>query len=273
MTSITRAERPASILFATGALLLFAAGAIAPAAEWRAMSAMAGMPTAGGGSVAMLWMPMHGESWISVGGAFVQMWSAMMIPMMLPAAAPALWEYRARVACGAAPQRPERAARNEASWLAATLGYAIVWCALGATLFPLGAIVVSVVRGSSMLASASPSLVALVIVAGGAVQFTAWKDRRLARCRHWGAQRAAPPAPQAAFADGARLARDCCSSCANWMLILLVVGMMDVTAMLSVTVAITLERVPGCTAWARRLTGGTAIAVGIVLLARIGIGG
>lgn len=232
------------------------------------MSSMHELPMPGGWSLSMLWLPMHGASWRSTALVFVRMWSVMMLPMMLPAAARALWEYRVSAPYRSARPLPTRVVHRELPWLAAVVGYAAVWCALGAAVFAAGATVVLLVRSAPRLANATPVLSAMLVVGCAAAQFTTWKGARLARCRHTRTLGVRPPSVARAVVDGVRLALDCCVSCANWMLILLVLGMMDPVAMVAVTAAITTERVPARGADARRVTGALAIAWGVVLLAR-----
>jgi hypothetical protein len=76
--------------------LLFAAGAAATIAGCASMPAMGGMPMPGGWTMSMAWMPMPGRTWPGAVAAFVGTWTAMMVAMMLPSVAPALWRYRSR---------------------------------------------------------------------------------------------------------------------------------------------------------------------------------
>jgi predicted metal-binding membrane protein len=102
--------------------------------------------------------------------------------------------------------------------------------------------------------------IGVIVMLAGALQFTAWKARHLACCRHSpvcaGSLR---PDIGTAWRHGIRLGMHCAHCCAGLTLILLVVGVMDLRAMAAVTVAITLERLaPAGQPVAR--------AIGIVLL-------
>jgi predicted metal-binding membrane protein len=65
-----------------------------------------------------------------------------------------------------------------------------------------------------------------------------------------------------------RLALHCGRCCGNLIAILLVLGVMDVTAMAAVTLAITAERVGPSGARAARVVGWASIAVGLLMIGR-----
>ena len=95
-----------------------------------------------------------------------------------------------------------------------------------------------------MVSHAEPLAAILAILIAGAFQFSAAKARALSCCRN------APTPMQAdmmtAWRHGLRLGLRCAACCANLMAILLVIGMMDLRAMIAVTAAITAERLmPG----------------------------
>jgi predicted metal-binding membrane protein len=109
---------------------------------------------------------------------------------------------------------------------------------------------------------------------GGALQFTAWKARRLASCREApGPSRNLPADAGAAFRHGLHLGLRCVACCANLTAILLVAGFMDLRAMAFVTVAITVKRlapaVPGLDpGGVARAVGAVVIGTGLILIAR-----
>lgn len=104
--------------------LLFVAGVTATACGCMAMADMPAMAMPGGWRMDMTWMRMRGQSMLAANAAFVAMWTPMMLAMMLPAIAPALWRYRTAVA---------DAGGARAGWLCAVagLGYFAVWAMLG----------------------------------------------------------------------------------------------------------------------------------------------
>lgn len=175
------------------------------------------------------WMPMPGQSWLEAEASFLLMWVAMMAVMMLPALLPILLRCR-----------PVRGAQLAA-------GYFAVWALLGAAIFPVG----TVLAGLHWPAAAT----GLVVLAGGALQVTGWKARRLAHCR-------TVPAGGNAWLHGLRLGLQCGCGCAGFTAILLAVGVMDPWVMAAVTAAITVERlVPA----AARVTGVLVLAAGIAM--------
>lgn len=274
MTSITRADGGARGFAAVALVVSFALVAHA-ASAWEPMPAMASMPgmtTPGGATHATLWLPTHRASWSGTARAFVTMWSVMMIPMMLPSALPSLWRLRAEFERRAGADAEHMRVRALAAVVLAAASYFAVWSALGAAIFPVGAVVAAIFRRDPSLVPAVPTLTGAAIVACGTIQFSAWKARRLAACRraHW--RRSGTPTPIVGLRYGARLGVDCILSCANWTALLIVVGMMEPAAMVAVTGAITAERLSAGGHYVRQVTGGIAVAVAIVLLVRALVG-
>jgi predicted metal-binding membrane protein len=126
-------------------------------------------------------------------------------------------------------------------WVSVSLGYLLVWTLLGAVVFPLGSIFTS--AGG------------WVVLVAGALQFTRWKRRHLDCCRE--------PLEGSGFRHGLRLGVHCVYCCAGLTAALLAIGVMDLRAMIVVTVAITVERVLPETA---RWIGAGLIALGAALL-------
>jgi predicted metal-binding membrane protein len=178
--------------------------------------------------------------------------AAMMVAMMLPSIAPALWRYHHHLRA----MHLSRAVRRT-SFLAA--GYACVRAMIGVAMFALSA------KLPPMPTSLSPA----IVLCAGLVQRSRWKAKRLLRCR-----RACMPAGLAStnaltvWRDGCRLGADCALSCAAPMAVLLAAGLMDTRAMLVITAVITAERVAPGGARIARLTGGLALIAGSVMCAR-----
>jgi predicted metal-binding membrane protein len=226
------------------------------------MMSMDGMPMPGGWTMSMAWMRMPGQTWAGAALSFVGMWTAMMVPMMLPSALPML--VRARRAFG-----PTGARRLGGLTAVVGAGYFAVWAACGAAVFPFGVALASLEMDRAPLARAVPVAVGVVVLAAGLLQRTAWKARQLACCRR-APHVDGPLSPDAATAwrCGLRLGAHCVACCLGQTAILLVAGVMDLWVMVAVTVAITAERLaPAGTSVARALGLGTA-AVGLVLVAR-----
>jgi len=165
--------------------------------------------------------------------AFLGMWAAMMVPMMLPSLVATLRRYRQAVIVA--------------------LGYFFVWTAIGVAAFPV----------SVALARATPIVIAAIILIAGSFQLTGWKARRLACCRE-----EEPARGRTAWQHGLRLGLRCASCCGNLMAILLVLGVMDLRVMAAVTAAITAERLAPAGAGVARATGAVVVGVGVVLIAR-----
>jgi predicted metal-binding membrane protein len=186
----------------------------------------------------------------------------MMLAMMLPSVAPVLWRYR---------QREARSGAAHAALICASAGagYLSVWVTLGIALYPLGALVTRWLARTPAAARAVPLVVSAVLLMAGAVQFTRWKAARLTACGDAPSTTCASPlAPRAGWRHGVRLGVDCCTSCANWMAILLVMGVMAPEVMVAITAAVTAERLAPGRVGVRRVTGSAAMAVGVILAIR-----
>jgi predicted metal-binding membrane protein len=197
---------------------------------------MDGIPMPGGWTLSGAWTPMCGKTWSRAAASFVLMWIVMMATMMLPPLLPMLWQYR---------EARGRAGGRRLGGLTALVGvgYFSVWTAIGLALFPLGAALAAVEVRQPALARTVPLAAGVVVLIAGALQFSTWKARQLACCREVpGHGQSLPADAGAALQHGLRLGFACATSCANWMAILLVVGVMDLRAMALVTAAVTTER-------------------------------
>ena len=242
--------------------LLFALSAAVTIVWCGAMSAMGAMPMPGGWTLSMAWMPMCGQSWADAAVSFMAMWVVMMVGMMLPALAPTLWRYREAVG-GTATSR-----LGLLTALVGT-GYFLVWTLLGITAYPLGAALAAAEMQLPALARAVPAGVGVVVLLAGALQFTAWKARHLARCRGETWRDATLPADAGtALRHGLRLGFHCCCSCAGPTAILLVIGVMDLRVMAVVTAAITLERLAPAGRRAAHIIGAIVVGAGLCLIAQ-----
>ena len=247
-------------VFFAAAALAFAVSAAAAIIWCGSMAAKPGMAMPGGWTMSMAWMRMPGQGWPGAAASFLGMWAVMMTAMMLPSLTPMLWRYRETLLA---------AGRARAGWLtlAVGLGYFLAWILLGAAIFPLGVAFAELAMAQPAVSQYVPLAGGLVILAAGALQFTAWKQRQLACCRSAPDSRCLRREDAgAAWACGIRLGFRCVACCAGLTAILLVAGVMDLGAMVIVTAAITAERVlPGGERVAR-VTGIVAIGAALVLM-------
>jgi predicted metal-binding membrane protein len=220
------------------AALLFAGSAAATIA----LSARAGTPICGGGTMA--WPPLPGAA------SFLIMWVAMTAAMMLPSLMPVLWRYRRALG---GPECDRLTALVGA-------GYFCVWTAIGLAVFPLAMVLPALLR-------ALPPMAGVVVLAAGVLQFTAWKAHHLACCRLVPAADSLPTNADTAWRHGLRLGLHCSLCSIGPTAVLLVLGMMDLGAMVAVTVAVTIERLaPAGERTARRI-GVILVGVGMLLVA------
>jgi predicted metal-binding membrane protein len=237
------------------AALVFLASAAVTVAWCESMSAMPGMEMPGGWVMAMAWMRMPGQGWLGFTASFLGMWSVMMLAMMMPAFLPMLARYRGAVS--------ERGSLS----LVVAAGYLGVWIAFGAMLLPLGTAFAEVAMRVPAFSEAVPWIGALVVVLAGAAQFSAWKTRQLACCRHTlDCRRGAAPNHRAAWRHGWTLGKRCVYCCASLTAVLLVMGVMDLRAMALVTMAISAERLSPERSRAARVVGAALVLAGAGML-------
>lgn len=225
--------------------LLFAAAAATTIAGSLSMQGMGALPMPGGWALSTAWMPMCGQSWSETAASFTGMWVVMMVAMMLPALLPVLRQHR-----------PGPAALAAAA-------YFLVWTVLGLIVFAVGAALAQVLLQMNTVARAVPALSGLAVLLAGAFQFSAAKAHHLACCRQQ------PMEAGAAWRHGLRLGRHCVYSCAGLTLSLLVMGVMDLRAMLLVTAAISAERLAPDGRRVARVVGALACAAGLLVTARL----
>lgn len=239
------------------AALAFSASAVTAVVRCGSMSAMPGMEMPGGWTMTMAWMRMPDQTWLEAGGTFLAMWTVMMVAMMLPVFVPELRRFRRT-----------RSHSRATPAIGFALGYFGVWAAVGLVLFPVGVGFNTLAMRSEMVSRVTPLLGGLVVIIAGALQFTSWKARALARCRHeehcCGSQQVIP---RDALRAGARLGLKCVSCCAALTAILLVTGVMDLPAMALITIAIGAERLTG-SVHAARVVGSGVLTSGIFLVGR-----
>lgn len=221
---------------------------------------MSDMPMPGGWTMSMMWMRMPGQSWPGAAAAFVTMWTVMMTVMMLPSLTPMLRRYRQAVG------RPG-ATRLACLTTIVAVAYFCIWSVFGIATFPVGAVLASLTMRHLLVARVVPFAVSAVVLVCGVFQFSAWKARYLACCRHAPEVRdEVPPEFVTAWRHGVRLGLQCGSCSANLMLILMAVGVMDVRAMVVITAAITAERLAPSGDRVARAIGSVAVGSGLFMI-------
>jgi predicted metal-binding membrane protein len=162
---------------------------------------------------------------------FVGMWALMMAAMMLPSVAPVASMYQRSV-------RSYRALRLAGF----TGGYLLAWAGAGVPAFLLTALVARLVGGHPAWAAA----VAVVVFAScGVYQLTPLKSRCLKHCRsplslllHYGAYRGALRDVRAGAHHGAY----CLGCCWSLMALFVVLGVMNLAAMVVLAVVVLVEK-------------------------------
>ncbi|SJZ55853.1 Predicted metal-binding integral membrane protein [Enhydrobacter aerosaccus] len=210
-------------------------------------------------------MPICGRTGLDGAASFLGMWSVMMAAMMLPSLLPTLWRYRQTLGCQMLDgQTLDNLPAGRPDLLTALVGagYLAVWIASGLIVLPLDAAVTAI-------ESDGPLVPGAIVVMAGMFQFTAWKTRTLTGCREMPTRdRLVPANAVTAWRHGVRLGVHCVCSCAGLTAVLLVVGLMDLRAMLLVTAAVTLERLAPNGPRTAQALGIVIVAIGLLLGAR-----
>jgi predicted metal-binding membrane protein len=260
--SHTGFDRRFETAFAGVCASLFAAATTLTIVWSTSMSAMGGMPMPGGWTMSMIWMRIPGQTWAGAATSFLGMWTVMMAAMMLPSLVPMLGRYRRAVGSPGATRLGLLTAIVGA-------GYFFVWTVFGMAAFPLGVALAAIEMQQPALARAVPIAVGCTVLAAGALQFSAWKARHLACCRETpGRWRTLRADAGTAWRHGLRLGLHCSQCCVGPMGILLVIGVMDLRAMLLVAAAITVERLAPAGERIARLIGAVFVGTGVFLAAR-----
>lgn len=214
-----------------------------------------GMDMPGGWTMSMMWMPMPGYTWIGSAAMFLLAWLVMMVAMMLPSALPMLLNIR----------RPST--RNfEALALFAALGYFFVWTIIGALVYTLGVTYALEAMHLDWLSRLTPALSGVMLIVAGIIQFTPWKIAALRRCR-------APDCgtlldgttPHRGWRYGFRQGMSCAICCTPPMLALLVLGAMNLAAMLMIAAVIAAEKLLPRPELIARIFGVVALIIGTTI--------
>jgi len=157
------------------------------------------------------------------------MWAVMMIGMMLPSAAPAVFRYASVVPRNAESERvPARA-------FAFAAGYLVVWIifSLLATALQLGLTKASLL--SPMMELRSRWIGGGLVLIAGTYQFTPWKRKCLECCR-------SPIHHTGGFRTGMRNGISCLGCCWALMLLLFVGGVMNLWWLSALTIFVVIEK-------------------------------
>jgi predicted metal-binding membrane protein len=191
------------------------------------------------------------------------MWVVMMVAMMTPSALPVILMYRT-----ISRTRHKENDRLSSTWLF-LLGYLVTWTGFSAvaTLGQWG--LHSAALLTPMMASASPLLGGVLLVAAGVYQFTPLKDACLSHCRtpmgflmaEW------REGKTGALVMGMRHGLYCVGCCWLMMALLFVGGVMNLVWVALIAAYILVEKVVPARMWLSRIAGIAAIAWGLWLVA------
>lgn len=259
MESAGRQPRRSRSGFAAVCTLACLAGASFAIERGASMAGMGGTPMPGGWTLSMAWTRMCGQDWPDAAGSFLAMWMAMMVSMMAPVLAHALWRYDRGVPAAST-------ARVAGLTLQVAAAYLLVWGLTGVAVYTVGAWLAGIEMRSPAIARLVPLGSALLLAAAGAMQLTAWKERQLGHCRTCCA---APlplrPDARSAWRYGRHLGWHCLVCCTPLTIAMLMLGVMDLRVMGAVATAIAAERLAPAARHFARLSGVAMLAAGAVL--------
>jgi len=238
-----------SLGFMAACALAFIASAAATIYFCRSMCCEHEMP--GGWKMSMMWMRMHGQTWLASAASFLVMWLAMMVVMMLPSALPMFLGTRRR--CG--------------SLFCMASGYFAIWLAAGVAVYLFGVALAAMAMRSDFFSRAVPALSGGSLLVAGAFQFTGWKMIGLQRCRSSFGALTSCPDRETGFRLGCKQGAACCVCCSAPMMILVVLGMMSPLVMIGVSVLIAAEKLLPRPEIIARVVGLPAIIAAIATLA------
>jgi predicted metal-binding membrane protein len=206
-------------------------------------------------------MPQH--TWYGAAAGYLGMWMAMMLPMMLPSLFPMLSRYRRSV-------RGAEGIHLHGLTALVGLGYFVIWAVVGVAVYGVGGGVMAVEMRWGTVERWLPVATGVALLAAGGVQITSWKARQLSICREGSAcDSASVPTARGAWGHGLTLGVRCSLCCGGLMLALLAIGMMDLFAMVAVTLAISAERLTPVPLRVARAVGVAILAVGVVTIVRV----
>lgn len=241
--------------------LMFAGAAVLTFSFVRNMSG--GMTMPGRWTMSMMWMLMPGQTLLAAALVFAVMWLAMMIAMMLPSALPMLLLYLRTVTFRGEPRG------GILLWLVGG-GYFAVWLLFGLAAYGIGLATAKAAMASEAVSRAIPFLSGIALACAGGYQMTPWKSACLKHCRdpfllvarylHHGWR--------GALGLGLHHGAFCAACCWGLMLIQLVLGVMNVTAMIVVAAVIGAEKLLARGERIAHATGVLAIVVGAAVILR-----
>lgn len=201
--------------------------------------------------------PMEGMAGMAPGWPLVAaMWSAMMVAMMVPSAAPVILLYA--TVHRRSQDSPPATAAFLAGYLACWLGFSLLaaWLQVAAT-SPM-----SMALGSQIVSGT-------LLIAAGLYQLSPLKDACLGRCRS-PAQflaRHYRPGPTGAVRLGLLHGAYCLGCCWLLMALLFVVGVMNIAWVAALTLLVAAEKLLPGGQWIARIAGAGLIAWGALLIA------
>jgi predicted metal-binding membrane protein len=193
---------------------------------------------------------------------FVMAWTAMMAAMMIPATLPLILLYRTVV------RQRSSTGQARVGTAAVFAGYISVWAVAGLPVYVYA-------LAAETVGSFASAIPAVLLVIGGAYQFTSLKGSCHARCSNplFFLMQKWRPGPVGALRVGVLHGLDCLGCCAGLMVGLVALGMMNLALVFTAALLIFAEKTLPYSHRIARPLGILMIGGGVALLALILLGG
>jgi predicted metal-binding membrane protein len=240
--------------FLLGCATVFVIAAAATVDFCRSMAG--GMDMPGGWTMSMMWMPMPGYTWTGSGAMFLLMWLVMMVAMMLPSALPMLLTIR------------KSTGHFEMLAVFAAAGFFFVWMVIGAVVYAAGVWYAIETMHTDWLSWITPLLSGGTLILCGIIQFTPWKLSKLRQCRAPDCGMLEDGRVLGGWRYGLKQGIACCLCCAGPMLALLVLGAMNLTAMVVIAGVIAAEKLLPWPEKLVRVFGVVTLLAGLIVIVK-----
>jgi predicted metal-binding membrane protein len=231
------------------------------------MTSMPGMEMSSGGMDDMGGRPFTAALSLPSAAAFLASWGVMMAAMMLPSAAPMVALY------GAVHRHADRTGQGGIPTFVFALVYLFAWLLFGIPVYGAQLVVDALLMANPMAASLLPYLLAVVLVAAGAYQFSPLKAACLRACQsplgflmaRW------RPGYRGTLRLGLSHAAYCIGCCWALMVVLVAAGAMGLHWVLLIAALVAAEKLLAGGIWIARTAGALLVVLGALVAVNPGL--
>lgn len=203
-----------------------------------------------------------GSSVLIDAATYLLAWGIMMAAMMLPSAAPMITLY------AAGRRKWSQSGQRAIPTTIFASVYLVIWLAVGIPVYVAGLFVHRLLTAEPGIADLVPLITGLIVIAAGALQFTALKRACLRACQHpmtfilghW----------RPGYRGTLRMAWEhgsyCIGCCWGLMLVLVVAGAMSIPWMLLIAAVVAAEKLVPARGWTERVVGFALVLLGLLIV-------